>query len=85
MQISTTIGLDVAKNVFQVHGIDAVLLRPPWPMSVGLVVQTFFAALRTPPGAVRKRRARGSRDGPECFGGTLNSLQWRRKDNMHNC
>ena len=23
MQITTTIGLDIAKNVFQVHGIDA--------------------------------------------------------------
>ena len=27
MQV-TTIGLDIAKNVFQVHGIDAAVIRP---------------------------------------------------------
>ena len=32
MQAVTTIGLDIAKSVFQVHGVDAagqVLIRPP--------------------------------------------------------
>src|SRR5271156_539443 len=28
MQAITTIGLDIAKSVFQVHGVDAA--RPPW-------------------------------------------------------
>jgi hypothetical protein len=39
MQTITTIGLDIAKSVFQVHGVVALLVaRTPgaWPGDVGL-------------------------------------------------
>ena len=29
MQAVTTIGLDIAKSVFQVHGVDAIAIRRP--------------------------------------------------------
>ena len=38
MQAVTTIGLDIAKNVFQVHGIDAtgVVERGAWKCGVAI-------------------------------------------------
>jgi hypothetical protein len=30
MQTITTIGLDIAKSVFQVHGVDAVIYPASW-------------------------------------------------------
>jgi transposase len=46
MQTLTTIGLDIAKSVFQVHGIDAedkVLIRPKLKRRY---VQAFFQKLK---------------------------------------
>ena len=31
MQVVTTVGLDIAKSVFQVHGVDACVYRKPYP------------------------------------------------------
>jgi transposase len=50
MQTVTTIGLDIAKSVFQVHGIDAagqVIIRRQFKRRY---VLTFFQKLATMPG-----------------------------------
>ena len=50
MQITPTIGLDLAKNVFQVHGVDAaghIVVRKSLRRSQML---PFFAKLRSLPG-----------------------------------
>ncbi len=36
----TTVGLDIAKSVFQVHGIDAEG-KVVWPLNVTLNISTF--------------------------------------------
>ena len=62
MQI-TTIGLDIAKNVFQVHGIDAtekVVVRRQLRRSQVLAFFKPFGAVPYRPGSLRYRPLLGS-------------------------
>jgi hypothetical protein len=49
MQTITTIGLDIAKSVFQVHGVDATgqVVIPPWSKAICALLSALTRSARS--------------------------------------
>jgi integrase len=74
MQTITTVGLDIAKSVFQVHGVDA-----GGRLAVALYAETKKTGNQYPAAAIKLLLLTGARRG-EIFG-----LQWQSVDLGQKC